>query len=156
DETSKLAPPTLLVLGLSLKHVGALRPAEDLLRKAQARYPGDFWVNFHVSLFLQEKRPEQVDERIRFHMAALALRPKNFHIHGLLSELLYKKGDLEGAITHLQEAVRLQPGVWYAHHDLGIVLCARNEMAKALTALNRALRLRPDLPSIHYSRALAL
>jgi hypothetical protein len=45
DKVAMLLPSTQLLFALALDQLGAKREAEDLLRKAQRRYPGDFWIN---------------------------------------------------------------------------------------------------------------
>jgi hypothetical protein len=47
--------------------------AEGLLRAAQARLPGDFWVDFLLGDVLYEKK--RMDEAVGFYRAALAVRP---------------------------------------------------------------------------------
>jgi serine/threonine protein kinase/tetratricopeptide (TPR) repeat protein len=157
DKIAELPLSTLILLGLYLDRPGSPQGwAEDVLRKAQARYPGDFWVNFTLAGVLL-RSPGQVDESIRFYTAALAVRPDNAHLHAMIAGLLWvKKGSLDKAIPYYEGAVRLRPDIWYYHHDLGSALTYRDQFVKALAAIDEAIRLRPDLPGPYYSRGLAL
>jgi serine/threonine protein kinase/Tfp pilus assembly protein PilF len=156
DKITELPLSTLLLLGLYLDRPGSPQGwAEDVLRKAQARYPGDFWVNFSLAGVLRGS-PGQVDERIRFYTAALAVRPDNAHVHAMIAHLLREKGSLDKAIPYYEEAVRLRPDMWENHENLGTALTQRNQPVKGLAAYDNALRLRPDLPQLYYDRGLAL
>ncbi len=62
--------------------------------------------------------------------------------------MLYRKGDLDGAITELRKAVVSAPKIWVVHYHLGMALCTKGGDDEAITALREAIRLGgKDVPS---------
>lgn len=76
---------------------------------------------------------------------ALATNPGNAYILDLKGYALFRKRDLEAAITALRDAVRADPGYGYAYFDLARVYCAAGRLQDASEAAIRALERRPDL-----------
>jgi hypothetical protein len=89
-----------------------IRPVLALLRRARRQYPGDFWVNYELALYLGESFPNSdLEEALRYATAAVSLRPQSFGPHLTLGRMLIGKGHYEEAVAELQEAVRLErPG----------------------------------------------
>src|SRR5262249_51218315 len=69
-DLGKSSPQLLGALGLRLRARGGA--PVPLLLAAQARYPGDFWLNYELAYALQASRPQ---EAVGFYRAALAVRP---------------------------------------------------------------------------------
>ncbi len=69
---------------------------------------------------------------------------------------LYEKGDLEGAIAELREAIRLKPDDAKAHYSLGVALRAKGDLDAAIPELREAIRLKPDFAEAHYNLGFAL
>lgn len=100
-------PPALLSgLGGTLLADG--RPAEawELLRGAQRRHPGDFWINYLLGHYLERERPQ---EAVGYFRAAVAIRPTSNQAYALLGRALLRAGDSDGAIAALHESVSLNP-----------------------------------------------
>src|SRR5262249_30792738 len=51
--------------------------AVEVLRRAQRRFPDDFWVNHCLGHYLTELRPPRRAEAIGFYRVAVALRPRS-------------------------------------------------------------------------------
>src|SRR5262249_19917390 len=79
---------TLILLGRALRQNGAGEQAITLLRKAQQWHPADFWINFELADCLASARPPQLEEAIRFEMAAIALRPHSAAVRNNLGVAL--------------------------------------------------------------------
>jgi tetratricopeptide (TPR) repeat protein len=60
------------------------------------------------------------------------------------AEQAAQRGDMQGAIRELQEAIRLSPNEAEAHGRLGIVLRKLGRLKEAGQSLKRAIELRPD------------
>ena len=61
----------------------------NLLRQAQERHPGDFWVHFTLANLLQGVEPDRAEEEaLGCYRVALALRPGSFVVLNNLAELL--------------------------------------------------------------------
>jgi superkiller protein 3 len=141
----------------------------DLLRRAQQRYPGDFWLNHDLahalylgvhpgSLYRAVAADELplVEQAIGFYRVALALRPASPGVYFNLGVALNAKGDLDGAIAAYHKAIALDRKLAPAHSNLGAALQARGDLAGALAACRRALALDPKLAAAHYNLGVAL
>jgi serine/threonine protein kinase len=108
DRITAAPAPTLLVLAKFLQLAGATDPAVSVLRKAQGVYPADFWTNHDLGHALVDSRPPQWEEAVRFHTAAVALRPQSPGARVNLGYALREKGDADGAEAQAREAIRLK------------------------------------------------
>src|SRR5262249_43647557 len=52
-DVERLSPALLSIVGWRLEALGG--PGLELLERGQRRYPGDFWLNFHLAYALQGK-----------------------------------------------------------------------------------------------------
>src|SRR5687767_6757517 len=55
----------------------------------------------------------------------------------------YNKGDLDGALTDYNEAIRLDPNLAVAYMNRGAIFAARNEYDKAIEDSTKAIELKP-------------
>jgi serine/threonine-protein kinase len=134
-----------------------LRSGQDpipLLRRGQARYPGDFWLNLGLAVRLHLGR--QWDDAISYYRAALALRPEDAIAQFNLGVALDNKGQLDEAIRHYQNAVRINPRFARAHVNLGLALGARDRLDEAIDHFQAALGINPRDARAHNKLGLAL
>src|SRR6185503_671823 len=100
-------PPALLSgLGGALLADGEQEGARVLLRAAQQRYPGDFYINYLLGHALERENPQAAVGNFR---AALALNPGSDQANARLSAVIRYLDDSDGAITVLRQAVALNP-----------------------------------------------
>jgi tetratricopeptide (TPR) repeat protein len=116
-------------------HPGAIR----FLRRAQERYPGDFWINAALARALLEANPPQPQDAVAFARVAVALRPDYGVTHYNLGVALEQSGDVEGALARYRRATELAPAFALAHYNLGIQLRARKDLKGAAAAYRKAL-----------------
>jgi tetratricopeptide (TPR) repeat protein len=69
---------------------------------------------------------------------------------------LMQLGQLQAALTSLNEAVRLAPDDYVALNGMGVILLSVNQFPKALACFDRALILQPNDPTANHNRGLAL
>jgi tetratricopeptide (TPR) repeat protein len=69
---------------------------------------------------------------------------------------LMQLGQLQAALTSLNEAVRLEPDDYVALNGMGVILLSVNQFPKALACFDRALLLQPNDPIANHNRGLAL
>jgi tetratricopeptide (TPR) repeat protein len=155
NEAAALPPSTLHLLGRTLRWSGALGPAADLMRRAQQRYPGDFWINHLLGLYLAEMDPEPVDEVIRFRTAAVAVRSQSPVAHYHLALALGRKGRHGEALTACRRAVELRPDYADALAFLGATLVQLGQWEEAVAELSRILERHGDLVEPRHDRGLA-
>ena len=104
-----MQPPSLLVhLGKYLAQAGAWEASVEVLRKAQGRYPNDFWVNYALAMSLVEQKPSRPDEAVGFARVARALRPQSRLAQFLLGRELAALGQMTEAQVYLRRADELK------------------------------------------------
>ncbi len=154
----ELGVTSLAQLGTALSRAGDPAKAEEVLRRAQLRFPGDAWVNYELARALQ--RLGRRDDAIRFDTAARAIRPELAHE---LAHLLAEKGEPGESIAIFRDLARLQPGGGRHLVCLGRELQGQGQAAEAARILDRAVvvgreatRLHPDDAWAHATLANGL
>jgi protein O-mannosyl-transferase len=82
---------------------------------------------------------------------ALAVTKDNWLAHINLGIALHEKGQLDAALSQLQEAARLKPNHADACSNLGVVLDEEGQTDEAIRQLQKAIRLKPDHTDAHYN-----
>jgi tetratricopeptide (TPR) repeat protein len=131
-----VSPQLLGLLGNVLPRKSALRLT--WLRQAQARFRGDFWLNFHLALALRET---DLVEAAGFYRVALALRPRSSAAFNNLGAVLRDQKRLPEAIDALRQAVALDPKHALAHYNLGNALLDQRKLPEAEAAYRQAVAL---------------
>jgi Tfp pilus assembly protein PilF len=86
----------------------------------------------------------------------LACAPDNFVGHNSLGNALFKKGDVNGAIAHYEQALQIKPGYADAHNNLGNALLQKGSVDEAATQFQKALEIDPDNANAHNNLGNAL
>jgi tetratricopeptide (TPR) repeat protein/serine/threonine protein kinase len=140
----QVPPKTLWLLGLTLKEVGALDRAMDLLRRAQHQYPTDLWINDTLGGFSwSEFHPPRTDDALRFYSIALALRPTRPQLHFMVAVILGAKGALEDAVLEYSRAIELDPQYGMALNNRAVAYSNLHQSDKALADRTRIIELYP-------------
>jgi serine/threonine protein kinase/tetratricopeptide (TPR) repeat protein len=150
-KTSDQPARNLVTLGRLLYMHQAYEPAVKMLRKAQLRFPGDFWVNETLAGYLHFMGPTHADESLRYFTAALALHPENPGAMLNVGILLCDKGQFEDAVTAYREAIRLKPDYATAYGALGVVADRKGQLDAAIELYREAIRLNPDNHIVHFN-----
>jgi serine/threonine-protein kinase len=157
DRVANLPPSTVVMLAWALLEARAGAQAEAVLRQAQQRHPNDFWLNHDLaSLLLENARPPQLDEAIRFFTAAVALRPESPGAHLHLGNALHDKGRREEAAAEYRRAIQLQPDLVAAYYNLGLTLRTPRRPEEAVAAFRKAIALKPDFAEAYVGLGEAL
>jgi serine/threonine-protein kinase len=100
------AQPPVVVSMLTGPMLGDKRKNEALavMREAQQRHPGNFWINYQLGCFWWEDYPQ---EAVGYFRAAVAIRPTSDSAYIMLGKALRGAGDADGAIAAFREAVTL-------------------------------------------------
>jgi serine/threonine-protein kinase len=100
-------PPVVLsAVSIALDRIGNADRARTLLRDAQRRNPGDFWINYQLGEFCREQHPH---EAAGYFRAAVAVRPDSDQAYTRLGEALRDAGDADGATMAFRKAIALNP-----------------------------------------------
>ena len=75
--------------------------------------------------------------------------PNNYLPHKALGDALLNKGQIDGAISQYQEAIRLKPDDVRARSNLGAALFNGGQIDAAVNQFQEAIRLKPDYPDAH-------
>jgi serine/threonine-protein kinase len=102
-------PPVVLsgLAGTMLK-LKCAPEATALLRAAEPRYPGDFWINYLLGL-TRGGGNDNVFVSIGYFRAAAALRPGSYQAFFRLGSSLLDAGDTDGAVVAFRHALSLNP-----------------------------------------------
>jgi Flp pilus assembly protein TadD len=102
-----LPPVTALLLAKLAQGTGAAERTLDVLRQVRQRHPGDFWINYTLAVYLSCLGSLHGEEVLRYHTAAVALKPWSARAHLERGDALAKKGLLDEAIAEFRDTVRL-------------------------------------------------
>jgi serine/threonine-protein kinase len=156
EKAAAVQPPgAILLLGVALAEVGEVQRGVDLLRKAQQRYPDDFWITTWLAYWLTEVKPAHLEESIGYYRAAVALRPRDPGVRLDMGRTFYFMGKMPAAEAEYREAVRIKPDYSMARYNLGMALYAQGKLDEAAEEYRMAIRLRPDVPQIRNNLAVA-
>jgi eukaryotic-like serine/threonine-protein kinase len=133
---------TLSFLSAAFRENGKFLDEEFVLRQAQWKYPGDYWINIRLGTnLIYGDRPNDIRDGIGYMRAAVALRPQNAHPVMILG-LGYKNlGQNEQAIACFRKAIELHPNYWASYNNLGNALGLQGLHDKAVAALEQAIKL---------------
>ncbi len=136
---------TVVLLADVLKRHREISLANNVLRQAYQRHPGDLWINVQLAAICTiEGSPARRGEAVGFLRAAVALRPEAALVRTNLGGALVNHGDLAEAEAVFSEVVRLQPDEPSHHMRLGYTRARQHKLADAEAAFRMAIRLKPD------------
>jgi len=144
---------SLVLLGTSLANVGELDRAETVLRDAQRRSPGDFWINYTLANVLSRFKPPRGDEVIRFLSNAVAIRPTSILAHNDLGVALSNADRSEECLAEFREATRLWPENALLRGNLASMLHVRQQLQGAAALKRDAIAADPNNPSLYVNLA---
>ncbi len=105
-------PPTVLAwlgrtLGSDRRYANS---AAEMLKRAQVKYSGDFWINYELGVLLNWKTsPLNSKDAVGYFRVAVAKRPDSAAAQGVLGAALLAIDDPEGAIVHWNQSMTLNP-----------------------------------------------
>jgi serine/threonine protein kinase/tetratricopeptide (TPR) repeat protein len=137
-------PPALLNwVGALLYDMGLFEESADLLRQAQQRHPGDFWINYWLGEDLARVGDTHNDQ-IGYYRAAVAARPSSAEAHQILGFMLWRRRrDYDAAIVAMQQAIALDPKFTRAYGMLAIVQEEHGNLDEAIACYKKAMELAP-------------
>ena len=83
-------------------------------------------------------------DRHRFWGYAVETSPSLYYAHDMLGKVRLQDGDLEGARSSFEQAIRQNPGYHHGYNNLAVALGLLGDTDRAISALEKALVIRPD------------
>jgi tetratricopeptide (TPR) repeat protein len=160
----KMAPATVALVTYVLGNTHGLMKLHtslqviQFLRRAQTKYPADFWLNHILALTIKDdlQTPRQ-EEAVGFFRICVALRPDSPGARVNLGAALSAIGRQDEAIAVYQKAIELDPKFAVAHSNLGAILCdVKKDYDGAIACFQKAIELKPDLAVCHDNLGTAL
>ncbi len=122
---------TLSFLSAALRASGKHREQELVLRRAQWKYPADYWINHRLGVdLIWRQSPNDVRDGIGYMRAAVALRPESAHSIMNLGNGYAHLGQHDQAIACYRKAIELKP-------DSSCVLCQSRQCAGSKRPVRR-------------------
>src|SRR5205085_7586091 len=121
---------------------------ESVLRRAQWKYPADYWINQRLGADLIFGRRD-VQEGIGYVRAALAIRPEDAHAIMNLGNGYSHLGQDDQAIAYFRKAIELQPKYAGCYFNLSRALERKGLYEEAIVALEQAVKIQPDHTSAY-------
>jgi tetratricopeptide (TPR) repeat protein len=142
----------------ALVHLGGLSMDRrvTVLESALRTRPGNLALLMALGNTYSQTPQERVAERVRWFQAAVAAHPGSAVAHNSLALALKDKGDRDGVLAEVREAVRLDPKYAHAHNNLGLTLRGKGDLDGALAEIREAIRLDPKLAFAHNNLGLVL
>ena len=148
-DVRQVPPRTLLLLGNALNEMGLRKLEESLLRKAQALYPGDLWINEALAWACRDSSAE---EALQFFTAALALRPDRWQTWFKRADVYNRLARWDKAAADFSSAIDLNPtnaGVWLARAG---ALGRSSSWDEAIRDATMSITLEPKKPHAYFVR----
>jgi tetratricopeptide (TPR) repeat protein/tRNA A-37 threonylcarbamoyl transferase component Bud32 len=156
EQSTALPVSTLVLLGHALRETGALDQSVTLLRGAQRRHPGDFWINQELAESVAKLPQPNWDEVLRYYSSALSVRPQSPGAHFNVGWALENKRAWAEAGAAYRQAIHLKPDYVWAHFHLGFVLQENGQPVEAAAAWRQGIRLKPDWADAHANLGVCL
>ncbi len=86
-----------------------------------------------------------------FWTKILSEQPQNYDAHNNLGSYFYKLGELDRAISELEEAVRLKKNYPEGHNSLGTMYIDKGLIDKAIAEYVEAVKYKPVFPQVYYN-----
>jgi tetratricopeptide (TPR) repeat protein/tRNA A-37 threonylcarbamoyl transferase component Bud32 len=136
-------------------HLGQLREtsatrAEAILEAAWRLNPRNFSLAMALGWLYPTYIREVTSVRVGWFQAAIALRPANPTAWTSLGIALRDRGNVDGAVAALREAIRHNPNYAFAHIHLGWLLFHfKGDREGGVSHVRQAARLAPGIPMYH-------
>ncbi len=160
DDTNRQPAATLCALSAALQagtHFGNSVNI-DLLRRAQVKYPSDYWINHRLGECLVSVlyRKDLTAEGIGFLQVARALRPQEEQVLLHLGGAYALHGQDSRAVEQYRQGIALAPNEPTLRILLGDSLLKLDRCKEAIREFDEALRISPDSNEAMYELAVIL
>lgn len=134
--------------------------AVQILRKANASWPGDPWIMSALGAAVARAwilqgagAGEMIAEAEELSLRALAIDSSIGETFNTIAILRLQQGDMRAAVRAFQEAIARSPLLAEAHEYLGRLLCECGHPEEGMRRLDLSVRLEPNSVAAHWERA---
>ena len=106
-----------------------------------------------VTLAAEKVKQQQEPTAIALYVRALKLEPDAWKTHRQLGKLYRQQGQLDLALTHLQQSIAIQPQIGEIHSDVGLTLAQLGKWDEAIAAYSRSIQIKPEQPWSYFKLA---
>src|SRR5262249_26869277 len=154
DAAENQPPAALTTLAWALLEFRAFDAVIALLRPAQRRHPGEYWINVDLARALVLRQPPDNAEALRFFGIAHALRPTEFVVRNF-GISLFNRQDWDGTIFFAQKEIDQGMDNANTHIRLGFALHNNGQWERARAECRKALEMNPNLGRAHGNLGLS-
>ena len=154
EESQKLSPELASWVGAAFREAREYELAVEILKREQQVYPGDFWINYELSMCLQHIiEPEAALGYVR---AALAIRPKSTTAQWALVSVLDDAGHSEEAVEQYNRMLARSDMSTDEYIRLSENLDERGRYDQAELTMRKAIEMDPENAPAHQLLSLVL
>jgi serine/threonine-protein kinase len=147
-----LPPSVVYLLAYALRDLGAGAKAIALLEASHRLHPDDFWLNDTLGYFSHTAIvPPRLAEALRYHTAALAIRPQSVDAHVCVASVLLRMNRSVEALTEYSRAIELDPSLWGAWVCRGEAYGQLGQWREAIADCSKSIELFPNPRSLAWS-----
>ena len=148
---------TLSFLSAACRANGKFLLEVAVLRRAQLRYPADYWINFRLGVdLIWLQAPDDVRDGIGYLRAAVALRPQSYRSIMNLGYGYSLLGQYDQAMSCYRRAIELNPNSTNSYLGLGFLLQQKGRNEEAIAAIDQAVQCKPDYSTSRAALAMIL
>ena len=153
--TAKDDPPATQMQALiALYNQGEMAQTERQCRMALQEFPRSVTLlNLLGAAFQMQGK---LDFAASAFVKAIALNPKDAHLHNNYGVVLLALSSFDTARTCFLKALKLMPDYVEAHNNLGNALRSLGQLDAALTRYDKAIAIQPAYGQAHYNRGVTL
>jgi tetratricopeptide (TPR) repeat protein/tRNA A-37 threonylcarbamoyl transferase component Bud32 len=134
-----------LIWALLPRRAGDIR-RESWLRRAQAAYPNDYWMNSCLARELMDSEPV---EAAGYFRVAIAVRPGSKNAYNDLGVLLKRQQKLPEAIACYEKAIECDPKFVVGYSNISGVFLKQGKVDEAIAWARKAVAINPRHAKAH-------
>ena len=144
------------LIGLFILVVWGVADLAGRWRAAKVLLPAGAGIILLILAFVSWVQVHHWRDSMSLFEYTLKVTGDNPKIQNNLGLVLFKKGEVEQAITHYREALRIKPNYSDAHYNLGLALMSMGQRQQAIAQFKKSLHLNSLFVPVYNDLGLAL
>jgi len=109
-----------------------------------------------VSVIVSWQQVQYWQNSMTIFQHALNVTKNNYQAHQGVGNILFSRGNIDGAIAHYMEALRFKPDHAEVRNNLGMALMYRGKFEEAMNQYLEALRIKPNQAKVYNNMGVLL